>query len=554
MALLLWHTRMIFMKQIFTTFLVSLMVVMFAQGQTYDVTNYSAVGDGSTLNTVAIQEAVDSCYANGGGTVLVPSGTFLTGTIILKDNVMLEIADGGELRGSTDPNDYPQLLNQLPTYTLGYPQMSIVYAQNAHHVGITGEGTLNGQGVQWQGSGDGPYGMRFLSCQNVLIEGVKLRHTAFWMMHNFNCDSVIIRNIDILNFGSAHCDGLSIDGCRNVIIENNICDSGNDPLVMKATGPYNCENVIARNNTLSTHARAIKIGTETNGGFKNIHIHDCYVVWSSVSVPGVIGEAACGLNLSIVDGGFAEDVLVEDCTLEGVSFPFMIRLGNRARQYDDTIPITTVGSMKGITVKNVEFTAQNNVPALISGLPDHYVEDVLMQNLTFNLPGGTPPVPLDYNVPESEADKPDCDMFGDIFPSSGVYARHVDGLVLDNVCFKFDANDQRQLIFFTDVLNSETYTSVDGQNGERCSAIDTEVAEISGKEVKVWYDSNNSQLVFDELVNTSATLVVYDRAGRLVFETTLLSNRTNLAQLESGFYTWQLIENGQRLGSGKFIN
>lgn len=542
------------MKHLILSLLTALVFSGLAKAQTvYDVSTFGAVGDGATINTAAIQEAVDTCFANGGGTVLVPSGTFMTGTITLKDNVMLEIANGGELRGSTDPNDYPQLLNELPSYTHNYPQMSIVYAQNAHHVGITGEGTLNGQGVQWQGSGDGPYGMRFLSCQNVLIENVRLRNTAFWMMHNFNCDSLIIRGVDILNFGASHCDGLSIDACRNVLIENNTCDSGNDPLVMKATGPYNCENVIARNNTLSTHARAIKIGTETNGGFKNIHIDDCHVVWSSVSVPGVIGQAACGLNLSIVDGGFAEDILVENCTLEGVAFPFMIRLGNRARQYDDTIPITNVGMMDGLTIKNCEFTAETNVPALISGIPGHYVKNVTMQNLTFNLPGGTQAVPLDYNVPESEPDKPDCDMFGDIFPSCGIYARHADNVVLDNVCFNFGDPDQRQLIFFTDVLNSDPYTGVDGQSGERCSAIDTKVAEIEGQQVKVWFDAANSQLVYSKLPKSEVNVQIYDGAGRLVLDTQLSSGKINLSGIENGFYTWQLLDKGQRLGSGKFI-
>lgn len=539
------------MKQLYIFLAGLTFSISLANGQVYDVTNYGAVGDGSTMNTTAIQEAVDSCYANGGGTVLVPSGTFLTGTIILKDNVMLEIANGAELKASTSPNDYPQLLNLLPTYTHGYPQMSIIYAQNAHHVGITGEGTLNGQGVYWQGSGDGPYGMRFLSCQNVLIEGVKLRNTAFWMMHNFNCDSLIIRNLDIQNFGSAHCDGLSIDGSRNVLIENNTCDSGNDPLVIKATGPYNCENVIARNNSLATNARAIKIGTETNGGFKNIHIHDCEVDWSSLSIPGVIGEAACGINLSIVDGGWAEDVLVERCTLDGVSVPLMIRLGDRARQYSDTVPITWVGTMEGIVVKDIKATAQSTTPILVSGIPGHYVKDVLLQNIHINYPGGVQAVPLDFDVPENVDGKPDCDMFGTTYPSGGVYARHADGLTLDNVCFTFDNDDHRQTVFFTDVLNSDAYTAVESGN-RICTTIDTKVAEVNGQKINVWFDQDNSVLTFEKLPN-APQLIVFDAAGRVANQELMTSNKANLSTLPSGFYIWQLLDSNQVLGSGKFI-
>lgn len=538
------------MKQFYFLFL-SIFIAGLTHGQVYDVTNYGAIGDNSTMNTAAIQEAVDSCYTNGGGTVLIPAGTFLTGTIILKDNVMLEIASGAELKGSTSPNDYPQLLNLLPTYTHEYPQMSIIYAQNAHHVGVTGEGTLNGQGVYWQGSGDGPYGMRFLSCQNVLIEGVKLRNSAFWMMHNFNCDSLIIRNLDIKNFGSAHCDGLSIDGSRNVLIEDNTCDSGNDPLVIKSTGPYNCENVIARNNSLATNARAIKIGTETNGGFRNIHIHDCEVVWSSISIPGVLGEAACGINLSIVDGGWAEDVLVEKCTLEGVSVPLMIRLGDRARQYADTVPITWVGTMEGIIVRDIEITAESTTPILVSGIPGHYVKDVLLQNIHINYPGGVQAVPLDYDVPENIDGKPDCDMFGTTYPSGGVYARHADNLTLDNVCFTFDNQDHRQTVFFTDVLNSDVYTGV-ASGGEICTTIDTKVAEIDGKQVNVWFDQDNAILNFEALSN-GTQLSVFDATGRVVCNKLTTGNRVNLEGLPKGLFVWQLTDSSQILGTGKFI-
>ncbi|MCB9205575.1 MAG: right-handed parallel beta-helix repeat-containing protein [Flavobacteriales bacterium] len=521
----------------------------FGYSQTYDVMEYGAVGDGSTVNTTSIQAAIDDCNQNGGGEVLFTGGNYVSGTLILKSNVYLRIDNGAQLMGSTDVNDYPDITPQIPTYINNYSTRSLIYAEGQHHLGIIGGGRIDGQGISFLNMENRPFGIRFVSCQNVLIEVAELRSSGFWMMNNLDCDSVTIRNVDIFNHGNANNDGLNVDGCRNVLIENCTVDSNDDPLVLKTTGPANCENVEIRNCTVATWSRAIKIGTETHAGFKNIHIHDITVEWSSLAVPFLnVGAGSCGLNLAIVDGGFMENVTVENITMEGVETAIFVRLGNRGHVYESGMPTPEVGYLKDVVIRNVDATVETNITSSITGIPGYYATDILLENVSVNFPGGANDPGPSFVVPENEDAKPDNDIFGSTLPAYGLYVRHVDSLQLNNVCLTWEDSDARPGIVLDDVTNSPNYTVVSGNDGG-CATLSSGIAENENA-VGFWVD--NSATVHIPVSASSMQLQVYNAAGQLVVLRSNPSNREELSLLEPGFYV-AVLQHGNDRTAVRFI-
>jgi polygalacturonase len=172
----------------------------------FDVYDYGAAGDGVTLDTEAIQAAVDDCARSGGGKVYLHNGRFLSGTICLKDNVTLYVGPGATLLGSTDLNDYPVTIPKHRSYTDYYVEQSLIYAEGAENIGIAGRGVIDGQGplfpkTHYSKKGR-PFVIRFVECRNVRVEDVTLRNSAMWMQQYLACESVVIRGISIWNHGN----------------------------------------------------------------------------------------------------------------------------------------------------------------------------------------------------------------------------------------------------------------------------------------------------------------------------------------------------------------
>ena len=514
-------------------FLISTCLISGLHAQTYLVTDYGALGDGSTLNTIAIQAAIDDCSANGGGDVVFESGNFVTGTIVLKNNVSLLIQAGVELRGSTSIDDYPDITPQIPTCINTYTKKTLIYAEGQHHIGIRGGGTINGQGASFLGADTRPFGLRLVSCQNVVLENLSMRNSGFWMMNNLDVDTMVIRNVDIVNLTNSNNDGLSLDGCRNVLIENCTVDSNDDPLVIKTTSPALSENIEIRNCTVATWSRAIKIGTETLSGVRNVHIHDIDVVWSSLAFPPFIGVASCGINLAIMDGGFMENVVVEDITIESVETALVIRLGNGGRVWEEGLPPPAVGYLKDVIVRNVTVTQESNTTSSITGIPGFYAKNLQLENVVINFPGGQENLGSGFVVPENETERPENTIFGDVLPAYGLYIRHVDSLQLNNVCFNWQDVDGRPGIIMEDVTNSPNYTVVPNAMGG-CVGLASSINDYKDSEV-FWIDMDG-KLHFPLAQAIGASVSVYNALGQLVWTTAELAAMHDLSELHAGSY------------------
>lgn len=499
------------------------------RAQVFNITTYGAVGNGTTLNTTAIQAAIDACYNAGGGTVEVPAGNFLTGTLILKSNVNFHIAQGATITGSSNINHYPVITPQKRTYTDNYPQRSVFYAEGQHNISVTGEGTFNGNGqsVSFLLDMDNrPYGFRFFSCSNVRYEGLQLRHSGFWMMHNFDIDTLVVKNLNIINQGFGNNDGVNVDCCRKVLVDSVFADCNDDPMVIKTSSLLSCEDVEIKNCTVATYSRALKIGTETNGPVRNVYLHDCKV---QLSTNGPLpNKASCGINLSIVDGGSMENILVENVTMDGINTPFFIRLGNRARKYTDTAAVQGVGYVRNVELRNITATAATNITSSVTGIPDYPAKSILLKDVDVTFPGGWPTA-AHIVVPENEGDKPDADMFGDTLPAAGLFIRHVDSIRLQNVCFHPLQYDQRPTLILDDVTNFDS-TGV---------CLETSVNPLATEKLlKVYPNPVSGNTVTIEASEILTEVSITNVWGQTLFSQHLSQSNTtiNLKELPAGIY------------------
>ncbi|MDR6941155.1 glycoside hydrolase family 28 protein [Mucilaginibacter pocheonensis] len=433
-----------------------------------DITACGAVGNGTTLNTNAIQKAIDVCYKSGGGRVIIPAGIFLTGTIALNDNITLLLKKGAVLLGSTDVNDYKNLDPFVDGLGISVG-WALVVAIDKKNIIIEGEGIIDGQGSKLKAQqiltdtrpesqrwGRRPFLLRVVRCQNVSVQGVTLNYSAAWTSHYFQCKQVNIANVKIVSHGVAHNDGMDIDGCQDVTIKN--CDvvSGDDALCFKTTSSkMACKDIVISGLRLKSGQGAIKIGTESMAAFENIKISDCYIY----------DTANGGIKLLSVDGAHIRNIDIHDITMVEVKTPMLIRLGARLSVFrKDQDTQQPVGTLENVTIKNVKAKAADNAQlmppsgVLITGIPGHNIKNLTLENIEINLAGGGSSENARQVVPEAIDKYPEVKTFGPLVPAYGVWARHVDGLKINNLKITLSHNDQRPAFICEDGKNIELNT------------------------------------------------------------------------------------------------
>ena len=441
----------------------------------YNIKNFGAVGDGTTLNTKSIQAAIDKASGNGGGRVIVPAGNFLSGCLTIKSGVELHLEKDAVILGSTSPFDYLS----------GDKLLHFINAQNASNIGITGLGTIDGRGRmlaltidslffagKWEDPGYNyrrhrperrPKLLYFTQCKNVVLDGFTARRSASWVLDFDRCVNMTIHKVTVDSDDYWNNDGMDIGDCRNVQITDCYINSADDGICLKSHHPDAMnDSIYVANCTVRSSASAIKFGTASHGGFKNVKIENIYIFDTFRSA----------IALESVDGGILENIEIKDITANNTGNAIFIKLGHR--NVDGK-----VGTLKNVKISNVvvqvPFGApdlkyeirgpelaffHNTFPASISGLPDHDVENVSLENIRIIYPGRANngyahlPVHRLKDVPENESQYPEFSMFGEL-PSWGFYVRHVKGLSMKNISLKVEDYDFRPAFVFDDVKNLE---------------------------------------------------------------------------------------------------
>jgi len=257
---------------------------------TLNIQDFGAKGDGVTKDTTALQGAIDKCTQSGGGTVLVPAGTFLTAPLVLKSNVNLHISAGGTLLGSTDNEDYPVWDSEnINIMHAPYNTKYLIVADGEKNIAITGDGAIDGQGMIYYDQSD-PKAfhwpardtkirpgrmLMFICCENVRLEGVTLINSPAWTVWCTGCNRVKVDKVDMLSdFKMINTDGIDIDCCSNVSISNCFFHTCDDCIVLRAISrflkaPKACENVTVTNCQLESSCNPIRISYIGDGEIRN---------------------------------------------------------------------------------------------------------------------------------------------------------------------------------------------------------------------------------------------------------------------------------------------
>ena len=426
-----------------TLLLAALLLVslnLFSQKGFYNISDFGAKGDGKTLDTKAIQSAIDKCSENGGGTVFVPGSTFLTGCIILKSNVNLQLGNGAVLLGSANKDDYKVMVPDPESRTNDlYVNRSIIYADKAENISLTGNGMINGNGKHENYSvtrpqKNRPFLARFVNCKNVVIRDVSMNEAANRTCHLLGCKNVEIDGLKIKNSVRANRDGLDIDGCEDITVSNCRIHSMDDAIVLKSTGPAKVRNVTITNCIVSSHASGIKFGTETTGGFENITISNCIIK----NIP-----VHSGIALMIVDGGIMKNILISNIVMDSVNIPLMVRLGNRARPYKKGIPTPQPGNIMNISISNVTATNAGQT-SHITGLHGKRIKNISLNNINIYFSKEFKGTPMPYNeVPFKETVYPSGQLYGTALPAAAFYVRNVNILRFEDINVFFNKKDTR---------------------------------------------------------------------------------------------------------------
>lgn len=456
-------------RSILTTVFFIITGTLYANG-VYNIRDFGAKGDGETLDHISINKAVDVCANAGGGQVLVPSGTYLCGSIRLKSNVDLHLMPGATILAAPssmkayDESEYfggPEYQDGGHTYF----HNSLIWAESQTNISISGLGMIDGNGLtkndtEYEGAalggsiGTGDKSIAFKSCRNAHISDITIYRGGHFAIIMTGCDLGSIDNVTI----DTNRDGIDIDCCKFISVNNTKVNSPHDDaIVLKSSyalkKPVLCEHILITNCTVSGFEMGtlldgsykpakvgwgngrIKLGTESNGGFRNIAISNCSFAWCS------------GLALEVVDRGVMENIVVSNITMSHTNhYPIYITTGRRNRGPEEN---KAVSSAKNIKISNVIVDdADNFAGIIITGMKGYPIRNVSLNDIYIQYKGGGSLLAKAY--PELDATYPEPKHLGPT-PAYGLYARHINGLTLDNVKFDLKNPDQRKEIILDNV-------------------------------------------------------------------------------------------------------
>ncbi|MBQ8653473.1 MAG: hypothetical protein IJ507_00920 [Clostridia bacterium] len=405
--------------------------------------------------TEAIQQAVDEVSAQGGGTVLLDGGDYVTGSVVLRDNVRLMVAKGSRMLASTDIADFPEHICRRVTVQdthMGMNQ-SLIFAEDCCNISICGEGEIDGRGTQDNFHGDEtqhgtpgrPFLIRIVDCKGVHVKDVTLRNAACWMENYFNCDEVLIENITVRNQSNYNNDGIDIDGCRDVIIRG--CDvlSGDDALCFKAASEMPTERVLVENCSLYSACNAVKVGTDTQADFRKVLVRNCRIGGLEEDPSGLKHPCSdSGISLEMVDGAVLEDFLLTGIDIRRAWSPIFMRMEDRGRVRPDA-PRPPMGTLRRVVIEHVTGCENGPRGSYLFGAPERSIQDVILYDVCVEQLASVKPVITDADIGELKGVYPDAHMIDDLgdAPAWGLWLRYVDGLTLMDYRVKPVGEDPR---------------------------------------------------------------------------------------------------------------
>jgi polygalacturonase len=457
-----------------------------AQAGILNVKHFGAKADGATIDTPAINRAIEAAAAAGGGTVYFPAGVYASYSIRLKSYLSLFLEQGATVLAASpngsagyDPAE-PQdpACNDFQDYGHNHWHNSLIWGDGIHDVSILGPGLIWGKGLSREHhsghdekgrpdaveSGIGNKSIALKNCHNVILRDFSILQGGWFAILATGVDNLTIDNLKI----DTNRDGMDIDCCRNVRVSNCTVNSPTDdgicPKSSFALGyPRSTENLTITNcfvtggyaigsvlngswkelpeDPRTPFTGRIKLGTESNGGFRNITISNC------------VFERGRGFALESVDGAICEDITFTGIAMRGmVNSPIFLRLGARMRGPAGR----SIGSIKRVLISSVTSSGAGQLPSILSGIPGHAIEDIKISDVYLQQKGGGNEAMASTEPPEKENSYPETTMFGTL-PATGFFIRHVKNLEMSNIEIASQQPDQRPPFVLIDVQGADFF-------------------------------------------------------------------------------------------------
>jgi polygalacturonase len=355
-----------------------------------NVRELGALGDGTTNDTAALQRAIDTA-AERGGVALVPAGTYRCGPLALKSNLTLQLEAGATLQAI--PGDvvlYP--IGAAPWEGhAAKAHLSVLHAENAQNIRITGKGTIDGSGQWWWDNyrtftASRPRLVEFLKCRGITVSGVHLKDSPGWNLHPVFSEDIKVEGVTITAPESSHnTDGINPNGSRNVTISGCTIDVGDDCIAIKsgmdvpAEERRPTENVIVRDCLMKRGHGGVTIGSETCGDVRHVLVSNCVFEGTDNGVR---------LKSKRGRGGTDDDIVYENIEFKNVKtgVHMTLRYGEKGEVKFQAVDAGTP-TMGGITMRNIRGTATERI-GFIEGLPERPIKGVFFENVQLSSPKG----------------------------------------------------------------------------------------------------------------------------------------------------------------------
>ncbi len=477
------------MKKIFIITAALIVCAVQISAKEYYASQFGIRSNGTTLNTTSIQKAIDFISAEGGGKLIFKVGRYMTGSIFLKSNVTIELGEGAILTGSPNPYDY-----QWNDWCYGF-----ICANGAENIAITGLGVIDGNGREVANNflsqiangfiqdplklgrpANRPHALMLINCTDVEVSGINIRSSACWTFTVDRCTNLHIDGVTVESRAFWNNDGIDIVDCRHAVIENCFVNASDDGICLKSHKADHCnDDIVVRNNKITSSASAIKFGTFGVGGFRNIKIINNIVYDTFRSA----------IAIESVDGGFCENVLVDSLTSLNTANAIFLTVGQRRGAKKSSMNDVVIRNVYAEVVEgkpdygldyegpSLEDEPRNCSPCSIVGLEGQNITNVTIENVEIKFPGGGDPsyakVGTDEltKVPELPLAYPEFSVWKEL-PAWGFYIRHAEGVTFRNVKLTAAAKDYRPAVVLDDVHDS-TFKGFKGKvfKAANCSGV-----------------------------------------------------------------------------------
>ncbi len=452
----------------------------------YDVRKYGIIPNTNVLITEKLQALIEEVFAQGGGVIYFPKGEYVLSTVFLRSGIKIELEKGAVIWGAESFYDYaPEEKLDYPLYqdpSHSFFHCSMFVAIDCEDIAIYGEGTIDMRSV-WDEDNvrnivhRGPKCIALKNCQRISITHLTILNVTDLAVYFAGCEDVEIAYLKL----RVYIDGISPDCSKRVYIHDCEVECGDDGIVFKSSYTLNrldiCEDITVKNCRVKSRCNAIKFGTESNGGFKNITVSDCQVRESRIT----------GISVESVDGAIIENISFKNIRMQNVGSPIFVHVGRRLRAPEGT----QVGKIRNISFENItasgpyepyriipwnydSFIAKDEwqmpwwypgtirkedrlpieeyrqtdwqITSNVCGLEESYLENISFKNVSLSLAGGCKTEP--FVSQKALCAYPEVFVYGARLPAKGIYFRYIDGLTLENVKIDTEREDIRDDFVF----------------------------------------------------------------------------------------------------------